>query len=164
MGNPDHLLLEQRALKLAMTTLAFPQRVESGLKNALGNKAPQVEAHLESPVGYSFVIDDAKNVREIAQKLAAHHQTYTELACRWFQAQRPDRQVKLIPQPSYRLYLTLEHGKIVATISPAFASYAAVMEAADVVLLRSRETPPRLPQEELMQLRNAVIQALTATA
>jgi hypothetical protein len=97
----------------------------------------------------------------VTQMLAEHHAAYTEISQAWFSSLKPQRQAKLIPQPSYRLYLTLENGKVIATISPEVISHAGVMEAAGVTLIRKQETPPRISETEKQALRQTVIQALT---
>jgi hypothetical protein len=140
-----HLTFEQRVLHNKRLMGVFLKEL------AKGTQLQDLTARAFAPYGYSFTLwqEGEKTPRDkaVTQRLAKHHWAYAQTAQTAETELSARNASKIIPQPSYRLYLSAEGGAVRAIVSPEFLSPAGVMEAAGIRLERNTAYPQRVPQE-----------------
>lgn len=155
---------EQRILKspvflsLLRTEL---DKVKTDLSRSVRESLAQ---QYHAPFGYTFLLDQPTDFDRVAEELNTHHQAYMQAAETAVARLKPSNRDRLIPQPSYRVYLSLDADKLKVTISPEFISHAGVMEAAGIKLERSPEHPPRVTDTEIRAIAQQILAKLDQPA
>lgn len=158
----DHLNKEQKILSRKVPLNSMLIELQNKYQEHSGSPLHNVRIQEKAPFGYTFTASNG-TVEELQKNLHSHHQAYTATAAELIQALRPQNQARLIPQPSYRLFLHLEpDGTVLATVSPEFLSSAGVMEAAGVLLQRDKELEYRVPEDTKTLLFQQLVTLLTA--
>jgi len=118
-----------------------------------GTKLAHLTARSRAPFGYEFDVSPAHDLQQMALVLENHHQAYTVAAEQATAFLLEEGHLflanHLIPQPSYRLFISVDAGQVEAVICPEFRSHAGVMEALGVRLHRSPDNLRRKTPDEL---------------
>ncbi len=151
-----HLAFEQAALKNKKRLTGIADRVQGLAFDHHSQPLQDVKIHSREPFGYSFAATKAGDVVEVAKNMRIHHESYTRAADELISGLKSSNQKKIIPQPSYRLYMAYDNGIFRAATSPEFLSHAGVMEAAGVTISRDVNHPRRLAVEKVQEIHGAV--------
>ncbi len=152
----DHLREEWGVLGRGFLVEDFAKRLKANMVEK-GTELDQIASRDRLPLGYEFQLPLSSlqgNVRDVASVMGSHHESYEDVASKYvravkFSARIPqvtdlfiDRAGKIIPPPSYRLYMSLQDdNNLGVIIAPEFISHAGVMQAKGIDLDR-RETYP----------------------
>ena len=99
-----------------------------------------------------------ETVERTAEVAASNFIAYEKLSKRYQSTtERLFSQIKIIPQPSYRMYVSLGNGSLSLIYSPEFLSHAGVMEAAGISLIRDQNVPRRYSKEEVEDFQNKFV-------
>ncbi len=149
-----HLDVERAALR-APGFAEFVTCVANALPEGTRNLLYDFDVHEEAPVGYTFTFPGNMGIELFSQCLKDHHDAFTRVSPRLPRFFPDDlRGLRTLPMPSYRFYATLTaENDIQCYVSPEVLSFAGVMEAAGVGLLRSPEVPIQLDTEQTIKYR-----------
>ena len=167
----SHLQEEQDVLQRRKTAERFIERLKVEMREQViipgGYFTENTKADLsdvtigvrdESPYGYFIQIPysfnpeglDRDEMAKIVTVAVAHHKAYTKLSQRYLsKATSVIPKLILIPQPSYRMYVSLGKENLTMVFTPEFISHAGVMEAAGIVVNRPPKIPRRYSEEEV---------------
>lgn len=115
----------------------------------------------DAPYGYSFQIQGniqtmIENPKAFSRLMREHHRALAPVL-RAFEGEHKENLLRqgyeqVIPQPSYRLYLESEDGKMFVTVSPEILSHAGILEAAGVLLDRHPSHPRRISPQTIQEI------------
>lgn len=112
----------------------------------------KLRKRLAMPFGYSMQFTKGIPVDEFAEFMRGHHQAYTKMASEIVNGLGERLQKEIIPQPSYRLYLTGNE----MIISPETISHGGLYEAAGIKLDRSVTNPSPYQNGIVYDARNRI--------
>lgn len=158
----SHLDREQRVLRFKAITRLIQEKLHEMASPEMIDVFKTVTQRENAPYGYSFRIPISFETSQIAQVMKAHHVAYASAANEVVSKLKPANQESIIPQPSYRVYITQETDALEVTISPEFMSHAGVLEAANILLDRSPDHKRVNSSEHFEQLNETISAALTA--
>ena len=110
------------------------------------------------PFGYSIITnvrsDDAmQNIKRIQKIVELNNSAYTNHSTEMFKLAnlKEKSRKRIIPQPSYRMYMFFNKDKnLEIIISPEFLSHAGVTEAAGIQTIRDVGIKPRYSDKEIL--------------
>lgn len=160
----SHLRKEETLLQNPKLMSGYLGLLQEAYHRLTGCTFVDLSARDQAPFGYQFNLAPVHLVPQITQILANHHHAYSvaaEQTTRFLlEAGYHFLARHLIPQPSYRLFLSLQAGQVEAVICPEFRSHAGVMEALGVRLHRSPDNQRRKSPSELHQFFGQLAQYL----
>lgn len=170
-GDPTmaHVNYEQRILEKVGQKLAdrvfenLPDEAKDKLLETMKGDDPNLKLRkrLVKPFGYQMQLPSDISITDFAAFMEDHHHAYVETTDEIIDRLSSKNQARIIPQPSYRMYVFKEDqgkGDISVIISPEFISHGGLIEAAGLKLNRSVDNKPKHDPElvnDLMEVLKA---------
>jgi hypothetical protein len=118
--------------------------------------------HNNPPFGYEFTFDRNASSMDITRFMKAHHEGFKSESQNLVNSLRDQNKNRIIPQPSYRLYMYLNsEGAPSVIVSPQFISHAGVIEAAGVMFDRGPHNLRRLQDQEIKNIHSLLIHKMS---